>query len=321
MGNLMKNILVTGANGYVGQELINRLVHQNYNVFCITRSIPNKELKRYKNVKWYNFDLKNEDNIQELFLNQKFDYVVHLAGLAHKKNNKNLTKEDFFEENEIVSKYLFETTKKYKVPIFFASTVEVYGLKNDEIVDECFSTNPISYYAKSKLAAENILREIYKDELSKLYTIARFGMVYGKDIRKDLDKRIYLKHPKYMYKLSKNIYYHFVSINNILDFILHSIENVEVVNGIYNLVDTDYISANTLLKFESLKNPENKIITIPKIIFTVSRKLLSNLKILESVSYSLKKIEDPPKYSNIKMLGVITPKWNFENTLYNKNSE
>lgn len=74
----MKNVLVTGSNGFVGKHLINELVENGYQVTGV--GIDDSKLKE-RSYKYKKIDLNNIKEILTLDL-KSFDYVIHLAGLA-----------------------------------------------------------------------------------------------------------------------------------------------------------------------------------------------------------------------------------------------
>ena len=74
----MKNVLVTGSNGFVGKHLINELVKNGYQVTGV--GIDDSKLKE-RSYRYKKIDLNNIKEILTLDL-KSFDYVIHLAGLA-----------------------------------------------------------------------------------------------------------------------------------------------------------------------------------------------------------------------------------------------
>ena len=85
-------VLVTGNCGFIGFHFSNFLLKKNYKVYGID-SINNyydiklkknrlKLLNRYKNFKFYNFDITNKNKLINFFDKIKIDYIINLAAYA-----------------------------------------------------------------------------------------------------------------------------------------------------------------------------------------------------------------------------------------------
>lgn len=137
----MKNILITGANGFIGKNLICKLNEKN----------------RYEVI---SFTTKN--NIEELssYVRQT-DFIIHLAGV-----NRTNQSEDYYKGNIDLINEIVELLKKHKknVPILMTSSIQV-ELDND--------------YGKSKLMAEKILTQYHKETNAPIY-LYRLPNVFGK---------------------------------------------------------------------------------------------------------------------------------------------
>ena len=86
------NILVTGASGYVGKNLINFLSNnKNFNIFALQNK---KNYKNYKNIKFFKIDLTKK-KIDEI-IKDKVDVIFHLASIQGTMNFYKKT----FDENQ-----------------------------------------------------------------------------------------------------------------------------------------------------------------------------------------------------------------------------
>lgn len=77
-------ILVTGATGFIGQNLISLLLKKNYEIHCIVR-LNSDTSKLEKNVQIFQYD-ESIDSLIKYFQEQQFDGVIHLA--SHTKDNE-----------------------------------------------------------------------------------------------------------------------------------------------------------------------------------------------------------------------------------------
>jgi UDP-glucose 4-epimerase len=117
----MKNILVTGGAGYIGSHTVLELLENDFNVTVIDNLVNCKEesLKRVstltsKKISFHKIDLRNTKKLNKLFENNKFDAVIHFAGL--KSVGESVLKPLLYYGNNLVSTInLLETMTKYKV--------------------------------------------------------------------------------------------------------------------------------------------------------------------------------------------------------------
>ena len=189
----MKNILVTGGAGYVGSGLLRELLLKGYNVTCIDNLLFGGEslldIWHNKNFTFYKCDINDSQKLDEVFLKNDFDAVIHLAAIVGDpacKLNSNLAIKTNYES----SKNLLERSINAKVSKFlFASTCSNYGKMDDPeaYVDENSKLAPVSLYAELKVKFEKyMLSEMKKlDEFSP--TILRFSTVYGLSPRMRFD--------------------------------------------------------------------------------------------------------------------------------------
>ena len=189
----MKNILVTGGAGYVGSGLLRELLLKGYNVTCIDNLLFGGEslldIWHNKNFTFYKCDINDSQKLDEVFLKNNFDGVIHLAAIVGDpacKINSDLAIKTNFES----SKNLLEKSKNSEVSKFiFASTCSNYGKMDDPeaYVDENSKLAPVSLYAELKVKLEKyMLGEMKKlDGFSP--TSLRFSTVYGLSPRMRFD--------------------------------------------------------------------------------------------------------------------------------------
>ena len=196
-----KTILITGSSGFIGSNLMKRLLSESKNCNLIGYDNNNdyydvslkeyrlKELDSIKNENSYKFikgDLADKESLESLFEEYKFDIVVNLAAQAGVRYS--ITNPDAYINSNIIGFYnILELCRKYPVEhLVYASSSSVYGgnkkvpFSTDDKVD-----NPVSLYAATKKSNE-LLAHAY----SKLYNIPttglRFFTVYGPAGRPDM---------------------------------------------------------------------------------------------------------------------------------------
>jgi UDP-glucose 4-epimerase len=152
-------IIVTGAAGFVGSNLVDQLLLDGHKVLCIDnlstgfiQNISHHDLN--KNFKCVILDL-TEEIPQNLF--EGYHAVVHLAALADIRYNVN-NFSDCLNKNIIATNNVIEQCIKNKIQKFlFASTCSVYGDTLKFPTKENEIKNQTSIYSSTKIASEMIL--------------------------------------------------------------------------------------------------------------------------------------------------------------------
>lgn len=168
--------LVTGGAGFIGSHVVDLLVENGSEVVVID-NLSNGDIKNINNkAKFYKKDIN--DDLHEIFLKEKFDYVFHLAA------NINLRKsieDPVFDTkvNVLGSVNLLELCVKHKVKKFiFSSTSAVYDDKVKIPTSETEEERPLSPYGISKLTVERLL--FYYKKVFGLESVSlRYSNVYG----------------------------------------------------------------------------------------------------------------------------------------------
>ncbi|MDA9662912.1 UDP-glucose 4-epimerase GalE, partial [Candidatus Pelagibacter sp.] len=174
----MKNILLTGGAGYIGSHVAHLLIDKGYDVTVIDSLITgNKHLVPSK-AKLEICDIAEVDKISKIIEDNKFDLVMHFAGLIavdesisypEKYNNYNYEK----------AKIFLDTCLNNQLnKIIFSSTASVYGNTTKDNVSENDKLNPLNPYAQSKLKFENYIVDKSKNNSLK-YIILRYFNVAG----------------------------------------------------------------------------------------------------------------------------------------------
>jgi dTDP-glucose 4,6-dehydratase len=154
-------ILLTGATGFIGKRLLERLNELGHEVHTLVRYVSGGRYNFYsKNIVYA--DLRDGEAIRKAMLDVKPEIVIHLAALAAVSFSF-LNPADVFHTNTIGTIHLAEAAKEVGVKQFVnSSTSEVYGIQRDFPIKEDAILNPTSPYAVSKIAAENYLWLMYK---------------------------------------------------------------------------------------------------------------------------------------------------------------
>jgi UDP-glucose 4-epimerase len=167
----MQNILVTGGTGYIGSHTVLELLNSGFNVVVMDNlSNSNKaSLKRVeqitgKNIGFYQLDLLDKEGLKTLFNENKFDAVIHFAGL--KAVGESVEKPLFYYQNNVTGTLnLCEIMQEYGVlNMVFSSSCTVYGEPDVVPITEDESLSAVNPYGQTKLTIEYILKDLYRSD-------------------------------------------------------------------------------------------------------------------------------------------------------------
>ncbi len=251
------NILVTGAAGFIGSHLAERLAGLNHNVIGLDCLINNysKSLKQLninqlqKNgIEFVNIDLAQDD--LETITND-IDFIFHLA--AQPGIDSSVPFESYDQNNIIATHRLLEAIKNSKLLQGFVniSTSSVYG--SNAVGDESSIPKPISVYGVTKLAAEQLVLAESRNENISACSLRLFS-VYGPRERPEklyhkLIKCILNDEEFPLCEGSENHIRSYTYIDNIIDGIVLAMDNVKVCNGeIFNIGTDEAITTGEGIK-------------------------------------------------------------------------
>jgi len=192
--------LVTGAAGFIGSHLCERLVHSGFWVTGVdsftdyySKDLKKKNLSSLLNKKSFEFLEQDINHMNLSSVIKNCDYIFHLAAQAGVRASwgNNFT---VYTQNNIEStQKILETCKKFRVKkIVYASSSSVYGNTPDLPMKETNRLFPYSPYGVTKLAAENLCSLYYQNYGLPIVSL-RYFTVYGPRQRPDMAFHIFLK--------------------------------------------------------------------------------------------------------------------------------
>lgn len=170
-------ILVTGGAGFIGSHVVEKLIREKCQVVIVDNLSTGLLENIHQAAKFIKMDIRSHQ-LLELFVEEKFDYVIHLA--AQTMVHKSLEMPDYdCDVNISGTVNLLEACRKTNVKrLVFSSTAAVYGDVTTLPVLETSPTVPTSFYGLSKLTCENYLA-LYHKLYGLDYVVLRYANVYG----------------------------------------------------------------------------------------------------------------------------------------------
>ena len=238
----------------IGGYVVKGLIDKGHTVIGVDRVKPKVE---YKGLTSVVLDLSSKDNVMKVFRENKIDRCIHLAALAHTVGVKDTSWEAFKKVNVDCAENVFEACAKNNVPVLFISTVDAIGMVKGLIKPDT-EVNPISNYGKSKALAESRLKEI-----CKMWNIYRFSPVYTADIKRDIEKRYYLKYPSWAYKIGSGEQFEVLDITGAVASMVDWVDK-KVDNTIHIIKDPELLDINKLIAAEKAEGRAKHVLCFPR---------------------------------------------------------
>ncbi len=287
-------ILVTGANGFIGSTLIECLKPSNLTV--ISRSNNNFD----KEIKVIMLDLDNLLTGSQI--QGKYDVVVHLAGRAHITNDLHLNPLNAFRKiNKDVTLLLARQLAVNGMKRFvFISSIAVNGAstQNRSPFTENSKESPHSDSAISKFEAELELKKLAKLMNFEL-VIIRPPLVYGNNAPGNFGKLVNLVKKQFPIPFGLiNNKRSYISVANLTSFIITCLNHPKAANETFLISDGTLISTTGLIqKIKKATGSSSILLPIPKVLLyslftllgrkSMAVQLLDNLEVDCSKSINL----------------------------------
>jgi len=269
-------IVITGAAGFIGSHLSEHFVKLGHLVIGIDnfdnfypakfKELNLSALIENKSFQLYKTDIRNQEEMNNIFSSNSVDVVIHLAAKAGVRPSIDSIAA-YYDVNVNGTVNLLESMRIHGVKkLLFASSSSIYGNNHKvpfteaDIVD-----NPISPYASTKKSGE-LLCYVYHHLYNFDITCLRFFTVYGPRQRPDLAIHKFIRlidegKPIPFYG-DGNTARDYTYIDDIIEGINCAFQHLGGYN-IYNLGESQVISLSTLLK--TIENSLNKKATLTRL--------------------------------------------------------
>jgi len=239
--------LITGGAGFIGSNLIDRLIHKNDIIAYDNLSSGKKEFISHhlgkKNFRFIKADLLDFKTLKNAM--QDIDIVFHFAANSNvaigiRKTNLDV-KQNILATYNVLEAMRLNDVKK----IVFASSQTVYGETGTKSVTEDFPTRPISLYGASKLACEALITA-YSHMFGIQGWIFRFANIIGKrqthGVIVDFINKLNKNKNELKILGDGNQKKSYLLVDECVDGILHVLKKSNKMINIFNLGSDDQIS-------------------------------------------------------------------------------
>lgn len=166
----MKKVLITGANGLLGQKLVDIYANKDVDFYPTARGECRHPLKN--SLQYHSMDITNKEQVMEVIQNIKPDCIINTAAMTNVDECES-KKEACLDLNVHAVQYLVDAANAVNAHFIHLSTDFIFDGKNGPYKEEAIP-NPLSFYGESKWKGEKIVQE-----QCATWSIARTVLVYG----------------------------------------------------------------------------------------------------------------------------------------------
>ncbi|NMC62850.1 MAG: NAD-dependent epimerase/dehydratase family protein [SAR324 cluster bacterium] len=236
--------LVTGANGFVGSNLVEYLYTQNVNVRAMLRD-PKKATKlKHLDIEVMIGDLMDKESLQRCC--EGVYGIYHIAALF---NQAGLPESKFFEVNVQGTKRLLDAAIEAGVKRFVhCSTNGVHGDIKGPPADESAPYSPCDEYQRSKVEGEKLVLEYFSNNKINGVVI-RPAMIYGPG-----DTRLFkifrmIQKKRFFYVGKGDAWCHFIDVRDLVRSFHLAMQNENIKNGVFLIAGERQIRLNEVVDF------------------------------------------------------------------------
>ena len=266
----MKKVIVTGGAGFIGSNLVKKLLDLNVEKLLIIDDLSTgnesniSSIVRDERVQFLNSKIEDIENLNELF--KDYDFCYHLAaGVGVQYIMDNLS--ESLLTNILATHKVLEACQANELPILLTSTSEVYGVAEDDVwTEETKSligpTTKLRWsYAASKMIDEFIALSLFEEGkvspiIVRLFNIigpnqlSKYGMVVPRFIESALEDKDILIHGDGSQSRS------FTWVDDVVNYLIKLAE-VKAYGEVFNIGQTEEISIKNLAELIIEKTNSN----------------------------------------------------------------
>ena len=183
---MTQTILVTGATGAIGPRVVHALDQAGCRIHTFSIDTPTEAMFP-QSVEVLVGDVTDQLAVQSAM--RDVDAVIHMAALLHIVNPPPELREKYEHVNVGGTATIVEAAIRAGVKrVVLFSTIAVYGHSDGCVLNEMSPTNPDTFYARTKCAAEQIVLNARGTDGQPLGTVLRLGAIYGSRIKGNYER-------------------------------------------------------------------------------------------------------------------------------------
>ena len=259
---------ITGASGFIGQELVRLLTAQGHDLVLLSRSA--KKWKKQPFVSVIEADLSQPNPDAIAAFTHDLDLLFHLAA--------ELNKPSLMQATNVVGTQIIIDALPKKTKLVYLSSIGIFDFSKGDNIEEDSPFHPQNEYEKSKLAAEEIIR----NKAGLKWVILRPSIILGKEMKSGLlQQLIRLYQKKLRLKVGSNVIVNFVLATDVVNALLLLGTAKKAVGQEYNFSNDLPLSQFLIYLEQELK--VEKSVSISAGLF---QQLLKFLRFLKLISIS-----------------------------------
>ena len=319
----MKNILIIGGAGYIGRQIANLLNKKKYKIFVIDDLSTTKKNYLNKNINFFKVNILNKPKMEKIFKKYHFNTVMHLAAKCVISESEKYPQK-YYSTNVVGTKNIIKCCKKYEIKNFiFSSSCSVFSNKTKKVTENSIK-KPISYYGKTKLISEKLIKKNF-DKSNIKFIILRYFNVVGADKKNKIGEignkdRLFNNISKKIIQNKNNINIYgndyktkdgtcirdYIHVHDLANIHIKCLENIKKINKSINL-NCSYGKGYSVLEiaktFQKIYNKNIKINFQKRRIGDMKEIVASNKKLNNFIKWK-------PKFNNLNKMVISTFTWN-----------
>lgn len=260
---MRKVFIITGANGFLGNNIVRKLVEKNVEVRCLV--LPNDNIKALEglNCKIYRGDVTNKNTLDEIFdIPEEVElYVIHCAAIVYIKTkyNPKIMEVNYGGTKNVIDKVIEKNAKM----IYVSSVHAITEKENNEKITEIYDFDPnkvVGQYAKSKARTAKMVLEQVRERNLNACIVHPSGIIGPNDYSNTHLTQMIIDVAKRRLTACVKGGYDFVDVRDVADGILKACKKGK--KGECYILSNKYITVRKLLDIVSKEAKVGKIKTV-----------------------------------------------------------